>query len=615
MSDTIVIGAGPAGLTAAYELNKLGHRSTLIESDDVVGGISRTVSYKGYRFDIGGHRFFSKVPLINELWDEILGEEFLLRPRLSRIHYAGKYFDYPLKAGNAIAGLGPLEMLLIGMSYTKSKLWPSLPESNFEQWVSNRFGKRLYQIFFKTYTEKVWGIPCCEISADWAAQRIKNLSLKEAVRNALMGQGKTGKGQVITSLIDQFKYPRLGPGMMWETCEQKLNDADCKTHRGWHVEKVNLQGMCVETVEAVDGEGQRQTFKGNHFISTMPLRELILALHPVVPDAVRAAAEGLRYRDFLTVVLIVKREDLFPDNWIYIHSGEVKMGRVQNYKSWSPAMVPDPTTSSLGLEYFVWETDDLWHWSDDRLVELGIQECIQIGLCERNEVIDGTVVRMPKAYPIYDHTYQDHLKTIRAYIDKVENLQTIGRNGQHRYNNQDHSMLTAVYAAQNIAGERMHDVWAVNVDQEYHEETRQATSPGASGERAVPRRLDEVDASVDRQRTVDQIIEAAFARLDPLAMGWSVGIVAALGLFMATAVLLIRGGDVVGPRLALLDYYFLGYSVSWFGAFIGMVEAAIGGFVMGYLAAYVRNTLINAYARWVKRSADRRERESLLERL
>jgi protoporphyrinogen oxidase len=242
MVESVIIGAGPAGLTAAYELNKLGQRSTILESDAIVGGISRTVNYKGYRFDIGGHRFFSKVPLINELWDEILGEEFLLRPRLSRIHYGGKYFDYPLKAGNALAGLGPIETMRIGLSYTHAKLWPSRPETTFEQWVSNRFGKRLYEIFFKTYTEKVWGIPCCEISADWAAQRIKNLSLKEAVRSALMGQGRTGKGQVITSLIEQFKYPRLGPGMMWETCERKLNDAGSQTHRGWHVEKVHVKG-------------------------------------------------------------------------------------------------------------------------------------------------------------------------------------------------------------------------------------------------------------------------------------------------------------------------------------------------------------------------------------
>jgi hypothetical protein len=337
-------------------------------------------------------------------------------------------------------------------------------------------------------------------------------------------------------------------------------------------------------------------------------------MDPAVPDAVRTAAEGLRYRDFLTVVLIVNRADLFPDNWIYIHSDDVKMGRVQNYRSWSPAMIPDPATSSLGLEYFVWDSDDLWHWPEDRLIELGIQECVKIGLCERSEVIDGTIVRMPKAYPIYDHVYQDYVKTIRAYIDSIENLQTIGRNGQHRYNNQDHSMLTAVYAAQNIAGTQKHDVWAVNVDQEYHEETQEAASPGASGERAVPQRV-VVDASDRRGRKVDQIIEAAFARLDPLAMGLSVGLVAALGLFLATAVLLVKGGDVVGPRLSLLGYYFPGYRVSWPGAFLGMAQAAIGGFLLGFLGSHIRNALIDAYAGWVKRRADRREQQSLLEKI
>jgi hypothetical protein len=402
--------------------------------------------------------------------------------------------------------------------------------------------------------------------------------------------------------------------MMWETCERTLNQAGCQTHLGWRVETVHLRGRRVESVTALNADGERKRYAGDHFISTMPLRELIHALDPAVPDAVRTAADGLRYRDFLTVVLIVKREDLFADNWIYIHSGDVKMGRIQNYKSWSPAMVPDPSTSSLGLEYFVWDSDDLWHWPDERLIELGIQECTQIGLCEPGEVLDGTIVRMPKAYPIYDHVYQDHLKVLRAYIDSLENLQTIGRNGQHRYNNQDHSMLTAVYAAQNIAGERPHDVWAVNVDQAYHEETRRSDSPAVSGDRAVPGRI-AAEGPAARSRSVDEIIEAAFARLDPLAMGLSLGIVAALGLFSATAVLLIRGGEQVGPRLGLLGYYFLGYRVTWLGAVLGMVQAGLGGFLLGFLGAHIRNTLMDAYAMLVKRRANRREQTSLLERI
>lgn len=611
MSQAVVIGAGPAGLTAAYELSKLGMRSTILEADQLVGGISRTVDYRGYRFDIGGHRFFSKVPLINQVWDEILREDFLLRPRMSRIHYRGKFFDYPLRAGNALAGLGPIESLLVCLSYGKAKFFPSAEETNFEQWVSNRFGHRLYNIFFKTYTEKVWGIPCREISADWAAQRIKNLSLIEAVRNALLGGGgKTRDGKVITTLIDEFKYPRLGPGMMWEHCEERLREKGNETIRGLKAERIRHRHGQVECVYARNEQGELQEFGGEHFFSTMPLRELMHALDPKPPDEVLRAADQLKYRDYLTVVLIVKREDIFPDNWIYIHTPEVRMGRIQNYKNWSPEMVPDASRSSLGLEYFLWDSDEEWDWPRDRLIELGIKECTQIGIIGRDEVEDGTVVRMRKAYPVYDQEYQNHLDVIRRYLDTFKNLQTIGRNGQHRYNNQDHSMMTGIYAARNAAGGN-YDIWSVNVEKEYHEEGTVEEKPVT--ERLVPTRVEPKPEVV--APTPEELIEAAFAKLDPLAMGVAVGVMSGAALFLATALLLIEGGPRTGATLSLLRHFFWGYTVSWPGALLGGAEASIGGFVAGWLGASVRNWCVSAYAWLVKSRADEEESKDLLDKV
>lgn len=614
MSQAIVIGGGPAGLTAAYELSKLGIGSTVLEADRQVGGLSRTVNYQGYRFDIGGHRFFTKVPLINDLWKEILGEDFLLRPRLSRIHYRGHFFEYPLKATNALAGLGPIEALLVGMSFGKAKLFPHADETNLEQWVANRFGHRLYEIFFKTYTEKVWGIPCNEISADWAAQRIKNLSLPEAVRSALFGNGRAKNGEVITTLIEQFNYPRFGPGMMWERCEELLAAQGNPTVRGIKVDKVRHRHGRVECVYGHTHEGETVEFGGDEFISTMPLRSLIRVLSPAPPDEVLAAANKLRYRDYLTVVLIAKREKVFPDNWIYIHSPEVKMGRIQNYKNWSPHMVPDQTRSSLGLEYFLWDKDEEWNWSRDRLVELGIQECARINLIEPDEVEDGTVVRMKKAYPVYDQDYQGSLATIRRYLESIGNLQTVGRNGLHRYNNQDHSMLTAVYAARNVVGEH-HDVWSVNTEMEYHEEAR-VKKPVAKPAR--PQNESEPsptagDRLVPRQLTPEELIEAAFAKLDPVALGTAVGTVFGLSLFAATVTLVLKDGPVVGPNLSLLKNVLFGFSVTWPGALVGLVDAGIVGFVLGYVFASFRNLGLDAYAWLLQRRAMAEVRRHLLD--
>lgn len=599
----VIIGGGPAGLTAAYELSKLGAASTVLEADDQVGGLSRTVHYEGFRFDIGGHRFFSKVPLINETWREILGDEFLLRPRMSRIFYDGKFFDYPLKPANALLNLGLIEAMRVGLSYARSHIAPEPDERSFEAWVTNRFGSRLYEIFFKTYTEKVWGMPCSEISADWAAQRIKNLSLIEAVRAAWFGSGTSGEGEVITTLIEQFHYPRLGPGMMWDRCAEILDERGVPTLRGLMVERIRHEAGRVVAVVARDSRGQLTEVQASHCISSMPVRELIRALDPAPPDVVLRAANALRYRDYLTAVLILGKAEVFEDNWIYIHSPEVKLGRIQNYKNWSPEMVPDPGKTSLGLEYFLWEHDEEWDWPDERLIELGTRECARIGLVDPRDVEDGTVVRMRKAYPIYDHVYLEHLTTIRAWLAGIGNLELIGRNGQHRYNNQDHSMLTGIYAARNLVLGSEYDVWSVNVEAEYHEEGV-APDTGAVG-RATPKPVVAPDE-------IDRAIERALAPLDPVALGASFGLVAGVVLFLATAILLLQGGPVVGPNLELLGQLLVGFRVTWSGALIGSVEVGIVGFCFGYALAGLRNLAVRYYARRLRRRDLARAQRDLL---
>jgi protoporphyrinogen oxidase len=467
----VVIGAGPAGLTAAYLLQKAGASTVVLEGTDMVGGISRTARYKGYRFDIGGHRFFTKYPPVEELWREILGEEFIKVPRLSRIHYDGRYFDYPLKAGNALRGLGIWNAIRIMYSYVRAKLRPDPVEETFEQWVSNRFGRRLYEIFFKTYTEKVWGIPCTEIRAEWAAQRIQNLSLAKAILNATSIQKRS---KAIKSLIDEFHYPRLGPGQMWETCAEKLTALGGELLMGHKVRAIETEhrdgARRAVAVRCHTGDGSVR-IEGRHFISTMPVRSLVRALEPAPPEEVRRAGEGLRYRDFLVVALILEAQDLFPDNWIYIHTPGVKVGRIQNFNNWSKAMVPDPGRTCLGMEYFCFEGDGLWSASDAELIELARRELGILELADPALVIDGTVVRMPKAYPIYDADYRRHLDLARTWLDPIPNLHPVGRNGMHKYNNQDHSMLTAMMVVWNMQGAQ-HDVWSVNTDYEYHEEQK-----------------------------------------------------------------------------------------------------------------------------------------------
>lgn len=465
--EIVIIGGGPAGLSAAFELAKRGTRSTVLEADAQVGGISRTVNYRGYRFDIGGHRFFSKVPYVETLWKEMLQEDLLLRPRLSRIHYRGHFFDYPLKPLNAVLGLGWQEALNVCFSYGRARLVPYGKDDNLELWISNRFGYRLYDIFFKSYTEKVWGIPCNKISADWAAQRIKNLSLRKVLADAFFGK-LVHSSRKATSLIDEFHYPRFGPGQMWEHCEQRLVEQGTPVRCNEKVVRIRHRQNRVESIVTLLHSGQQMEYDGKHFISSMPLRELILALDPLPPNPIQQIAGDLRHRDFLTVLLIINRENIFPDNWLYINTPETRVGRIQNFKNWSPAMTPDPARTSLGLEYFLWQHDQEWRWPDERLIELGIRECVHLGLIQADEVEDGMVVRMEKAYPVYDENYKNNLDLLRQYLAQFSNLQTIGRNGMHRYNNQDHSMLTGVYAARNIFGETR-DVWAVNKDKRFLE--------------------------------------------------------------------------------------------------------------------------------------------------
>ncbi len=488
----IIIGAGPAGLTAAYQLCKENVPSVVLEKDNVVGGISRTVNYKGYLFDIGGHRFFTKVKAVDEMWREVMGEQkFLRRSRLSRIYYNKKFFYYPLKATNALLGLGILNSFLMLGSYLKAQSFPIKKETSFEDWITNRFGKRLYNTFFKTYTEKVWGIPCNEISADWAAQRIKGLSLLATIKSAILSGQAKDKGKIIKTLIDAFDYPEKGPGQMWEMVADNIQTRGSDLKMKSSVEKIHWQKGAVTALE-IDVDGRKKTVAGTDFISSMPMRELVQKMSPSPPPEVKQAADKLAYRDFLTVSLIVNKADLFQDNWIYIHDSEVKVGRIQNFKNWSPQMVPDPNKTCLGLEYFCFEGDGLWITSDADLIALGAKELGILGLVDPKDVEDGAVVRMPKAYPVYDSVYVEAVNTIREFLAGLGNLHLVGRNGMHKYNNQDHSMLTAMLAVKNILGAN-YDVWEVNVDNEYHEEIKEhddgEMSLLASTQPMIPKRI------------------------------------------------------------------------------------------------------------------------------
>ncbi|MEM9465354.1 MAG: NAD(P)/FAD-dependent oxidoreductase [Actinomycetota bacterium] len=466
--DVVIIGAGPAGLTAAYQLGKAGRHAVVLEADEVVGGISRTARVGDWRFDIGGHRFFTKVRPVRDLWHEILpDEDFLLRPRMSRIYYGGKFYDYPLRAFNALRNLGPIEALRCVLSYLWVRVRPPKDQTTFEGYVAARFGWRLYRTFFKTYTEKVWGVPGDQLQADWAAQRIKNLDLLRAVLNSLTPQRNQKE---ITSLIEEFEYPRHGPGMMWERCHELVESQGGAVHFEHPVTRIEHRDGRAVAVEAETPTGPVR-YGCDSVISSMPIPRLLQAMDPAPPPDVLAAAAGLSFRDFLTVALVVPESAGFPDNWIYIHAPDVEVGRVQNFRSWSPQMVPEDGKTCLGLEYFVDEGDELWTSADDDLVELGRVELERLGLIEPGSVEQGFVVRMPKAYPMYDATYRANVDTLRAWLEaNTANVHPVGRNGMHRYNNQDHSMYTAMLTVENIVSGTSHDVWDVNVEAEYHEE-------------------------------------------------------------------------------------------------------------------------------------------------
>ena len=464
----VVIGGGPAGLSAGYLIAKAGHKVIVLEAEDQVGGIAKTVvDPDGYRFDLGGHRFFTKNQEVDDLWHEIMGDEFLKRPRMSRIFWRGRYLDYPLKGTDVIKKLGPLEVVRCGLSYAWAAVTPKGKEENFEQWVSNRFGKRLYNHFFKTYTEKVWGVSTTELRSDWAAQRIKDLSFFTAAKAAFFGN----KGNKIKTLIDSFNYPRFGPGQMWEMMTDRIEEMGGEVRLNTPATRIDIENGVVVRVHT-PGE----ILEPRATISSLPLRATAAISEPAPPREVQEAAQGLRYRDFLTVALILDGEDLFPDNWIYIHEPGVRVGRIQNYRSWSPWMVPDPDTACVGLEYFAFKGDDLWTMDDDKLIELATQELEQLGLATTDKVRRGYVVRVPLAYPMYDEDYAARVETIRSWLDPLDGFQQVGRNGLHRYNNSDHSMLSAMRAVDNILRGEGHDIWAVNVESAYHEEQTDADS-------------------------------------------------------------------------------------------------------------------------------------------
>jgi protoporphyrinogen oxidase len=460
---TAVIGGGPAGLSAAYVLALRGAPGAVFEAHDAVGGIARTVERDGNRFDLGGHRFFTKLKPVERLWENLLGTELLVRPRLSRIYYDGRYLAYPLQVRDVVARLGIRESSLCALSYLTSRRGSEQDAQTFEDWVTLRFGRRLYDTFFRSYTEKVWGIPGSEIRAEWAAQRIKNFSLAKAMlRLAGFRNGDA------TTLIEEFRYPRLGPGQMWQALADRVEAGGIPVHLGHACLVIRRSGTTVESI-GVWANGRELELRVDGILSSMPLVELVAALDPPAPPAVLAAAGRLRYRSLCLVALVTTGPNPFPDNWIYLHDPGTRAGRVQNFRSWSEDMVSSGT-NCLGVEYFCFEGDEIWEASEEQAVEMAADELAEIGLVDRSRVTDGVKVNVPKAYPMYDGSYREAVATIRGYLDRFTNLKTFGRNGLHRYNNQDHSMWTGILAALNLLDGSAYDVWSVNTEAEYLEE-------------------------------------------------------------------------------------------------------------------------------------------------
>ncbi len=571
----VIIGAGPAGLSAAYELSKQGAQPIVLDKADKVGGISRTETYKGYYFDIGGHRFFTKIDEINKLWHGVLGDDFLRVHRMSRIYYKGRFFDYPLRIFNTFFNIGPSESVLILLSYLKILFRPYTEELNFEQWVSNRFGKRLFRTFFKTYTEKVWGMPCHQIKSDWAVQRIKGLSLIMAISNALLGL------QNAKSLISSFHYPLYGPGMMWQRFQGRVEANGGQVRLNSEVIRLRHEnGRIIGVLTRKDGVTDE--IFNEHVISSIPISHLVKMLEPKAPDKVLEAAQGLNYRAFVIVMLIIDKKNLFPDQWIYIHSPEVKVGRIQNFKNWSAAMVPDPEKTSVGMEYFCNEGDEIWMKPDTELVDMASRELSRLGLAEIDDVMDGFVVRQPYAYPVYDQEYDNHLKDIFNYLKTIDNLQTIGRNGMHRYNNMDHSMQTGIKAAQNVLGEN-YDLWKINEEDVYHEEDKEKRS---------------------KRNLAKKILTPAFARMDKLAFATALGSASGLLILIATLWTLLIGDKTLGRSVMLFSQYFIGYELTLKGAFVAFGYSFSWGFLAGWLFAYLRNLLLGFYIYRLKREVE-----------
>jgi protoporphyrinogen oxidase len=460
---TAILGGGPAGLTAAYIVGRRGRPGAVFEADGTVGGIAKTIEFNGYRFDLGGHRFFTKLKPVQRLWEEMLGEDFLTRPRLSRIYYAGKYFNYPITAKDVVGRLGLVESTRCAFSYLWASRHRNADAETFEDWVTTRFGRRLYDAFFRSYTEKVWGIPGSEIMSLWAAQRIKNFSLGKALLTVL-----GLRREQVTTLIEEFQYPRLGPGQMWEVFAARNEEAGIGIHMNQRCVSVKHSDGVVQSV-VTRQNGDIFEHEVDSVISSIPLSELVLSLDPPAPPAIQAAARDLRYRDLVLVALMTTEEDPFPDNWIYLHDPETRAGRVQNYGAWSTDMVK-PGTTCLGVEYFCFQGDEIWEMSDEQAVDLATQELAHIGLIDPSKVVDGVKVLVPRAYPMYDSRFEGAVATLRTYLEGFENLQTCGRNGLHRYNNQDHSMWTAILAALNVVDGTNHDVWSVNTEADYLEE-------------------------------------------------------------------------------------------------------------------------------------------------
>jgi len=463
----VVAGAGPAGLTAGYELARRGEPAVVLEAEAQVGGLAKTVVREGYRFDLGGHRFYTKSAEVEEIWHRVLGDELMVRPRLSRIRWRGRFIDYPLRGGDVVRKVGALELARCAASYIAARRPRRREAETFEDWVTDRFGRRLFELFFRSYTEKVWGVPTSEIRAEWAAQRIRGLSLARAARTALGGDRRD-----VRSLIEEFQYPRLGPGQMWEEMASGIIGSGGEVRLGTPLEEITFDGGHVASVSA-GGE----SIPTGAVISSLPLRALVGAVDPPPPGEVIAAARGLRYRDFLTVALVVEGQDPFPDNWIYVHDPEVGVGRIQNFRAWSEDMVPERGRSCLGLEYFCFEDDELWSAADAELIANGARELDRLGLVDESRIVRGHVVRVPKAYPIYDRDYADRVATIRRWLERIDGLQQVGRNGLHRYNNSDHSMLTALRAVENLCDGAGHDIWAVNAEGRYLEEEERREQP------------------------------------------------------------------------------------------------------------------------------------------